>query len=174
MYKTTPTYIFIFFIALCFSPNTLAVKKASKDCLNLVQIKNEKLTIILDSIINHEMACEYYSPDLLFAVHTQIVGKSNDLMIGSVGFSIIRLGNEQGCFEYRGHLFIVYGQYLDNILFAKTDEKKKITYNKPNDNTNTEPSELILDIIEEDSFSFWVYEYIDGDFIFQVMHTYCD
>lgn len=175
MYKTTLIHIFAIFIALFVSSNTLALKKSSKDCLSLIQIKNEKLTIILDSIIYHEMACDYYRPDLMFSIHTQIIENTNALMIGAIGFSTIKLGNEQGYFEYRGHSFIVYGQHLDDAFFAKTDKRKAFAFYKPhNCSGKVESNELILDVIEDDSFSFWVYEYIDGDFIFQAIHTYCD
>jgi hypothetical protein len=171
MNKATLTHLFVIFIALCFSLNTLAEKKSAKDCLSLLQIKNEKLTIILDSIINHEMTCDYYRPDLIFSIHLQVIDGNKTLQIESIGFEKVRIGDEQGYFEYREHLFFVSGAYLEETLFVKTDKKKSFTYYQP---YNCEESnELILDIIEDDSFSFWIYEYIDCDFVFQEIHTYC-
>jgi hypothetical protein len=171
MSKATLTYIFVIFIALCFSLTTLAENKSAKDCLSLLQIKNEKFTLIIDSIIVHEMNCDYYRPSLIFSIHLQVIDGTHILQIESIGFEKVRIGGEQGYFEYREHLFFVSGAYLEETLFLKTDKKKSFTYYQP---YNCEESdELILDIFEDDSFSFWTYEYIDGDFIFQEIHTYC-
>jgi hypothetical protein len=174
MNKTTLTHIFAIFFVLFFSLTVLAEKKPAKDCLSLLQIKNEKLTIILDSIINHEMTCDYYSPGLILSIHLQVIDGTNIVQIETIGLEIFRIGDEKGYFEHRDHLFLVSGAYLDESLFVKTDKKKSITYFQPNNNDSVESDKLILDIIEDDSFSFWVFEYINGDFIFQEIHTYCE
>lgn len=174
MNKATLSYFFVILIALCFSLTTLAEKKSSKNCLSLIQIKNEKITIILDSVINHEMTCDYFSPGLIFSIHLQVIDGTDVLQIGSMGFEKIWIGDEQGYFEYREHLFFVSGAYIEETLFVKTDKKKSFTYFQPYNSDSVESDELILDIIEDDSFSFWVYEYINDDFIFQEIHTYCE
>ncbi len=174
MYKKTHIYIIAGFIALGLSLCSLSLKNLSDDTLELLEVKNEKLTTILDNIISHERGCDYYNPDLIFTIHSQFINDANILLIGSIGIETTRLGNELGCFEYQGHLFIVYGHRFDNTLFVATNKRKKMSYHIPVKDKCIENLELILEIIEDDTFSFWYYEYNEGDFVFLEKSTYCD
>jgi hypothetical protein len=176
MYKTTHIYIIAGFVALGLSLCSLSLNKLSDDTLELLEVKNEKLTTILDNIISHEMGCDYYKPDLLFAIHSQFINDTNILLIGSIGIETTRIGNELGCIEYQGHLFIVYGHRFDNTLFAATNKRKKMSYHIPNEMEDkcVETKKLNLEFIEDDSFSFWYYEYNEGNFVFVGKSTYCE
>ena len=161
---------------IVFSPHwhlcAYAENSSKADSLKLIQIKNEKLAIILDSIVNHELTCDYYRPGLMFSLNIRIEGETKIVQIESIGFEKVMIGDEQGCFEFREHLFFVCGAYIDETLFAKTDKKKKFLFYKPN--KFPDANKLILETIEDDSFSFWIYEYTDGDLIFQIKHTFCE
>jgi hypothetical protein len=174
MYKATHIFIITGFLVLGLSLCSLSLKNLSDDTLELLEVKNEKLTTILDNIISHERGCDYYSPDLLFAIHSQFINDTNILLIGAIGLETIKLGNELGLFEYQGHLFIVYGHRLDNTLFATTNKRKNMSYHIPRKNKYFENQELTLGFIEDDTFSFWYYEFNEGDFIFLEKSTHCD
>jgi len=174
MNKTTHIYIIAGFVALGLTLCSLSLNNLTDDTLELLEVRNEKLITILDNIINHEIGCDYYNPDLLFAIHSQFINDTNILLIGSIGIETTRLGNELGCFEYQGHLFIVYGYWLDNTLFVATNERKKMSYHIPSKDICIENQELTLEFIEDDTFSFWYYEYNEGDFVFLEKSTYCD
>jgi hypothetical protein len=161
---------FICFLFWGMTANIFAQGEPSKNYLNQLLIENEELTFIVDSILNYEKNCDYYSSDLLYAIHIHGQGGFSTLTIGAVGFKTIEIGNELGYFNHRSHVFIVYGYCLDNTLFSKSGKKKTFNYFKPNNRDN----EMIIYNIEDDSFSFWIYKYIQGDFVFQGLHTHCE
>ncbi|MPM94386.1 hypothetical protein SDC9_141532 [bioreactor metagenome] len=131
---------------------------------------------VLDSIIDFEAQCDYYSPNLVYSIGLKCEGKDTiNIQIGSLGYDIMKSKAHLGCFVYRGHLFVVSGRYLDKVLFYKTDERKIIEYYKSKGNIgNNQRNKIILDIIEDDSFSFWIYKYINGNMVFLNRYdTYC-
>lgn len=174
MYKTMHIYIMGVFLALGLFLCSLSLNNLADDTLKVLEVKNEKLITILDNIISHERGCDYSNPELLFAIHSQFINDTNILLIGAIGIETIRLGNELGLFEYQGHLFIVYGHRLDNTLFATTNKRKNMSYHIPSKDKYFENQALTLGFIEDDTFSFWYYEYNEGDFVFLEKSTYCD
>lgn len=160
---------FICFLFWGLTVNSFAQGEPSKNYLHLLLVENKELTFIADSILNYEKNCDYYSSELLYAIHIQEYTGFSTLTIGAVGFKTIQIGNELGYFNHRGHIFIVYGCYLDNTLFIKSGKKKYFNYFRP----ANRDSEMIIFNIEDDSFSFWIYKYIEGNFVFQDLHTHC-
>ena len=165
--------IFFLFISL-FSYSILSAKKLpSADSLRVLGIKNNELVHILDSIIEHEKKCDYYDSDMYFWIHFQSLGDTSIVQF-EAGFNKVKIGDEQGCFDHAGHLVFVCGEYLDKTIFFVTNKKKKYDYYNPKEKYNDTTEQLILDIIEDDTFSVWIYYYVNNNFTLKKMHTFCD
>ena len=142
---------------------------AENDSTTVLKIKNEIFLSILDSVINFEQKCDYYTSDLNFVI--------------SICYdSIISIGSEThitkdydfyGCFMIKDHTFFVRGISLPPSLFSLTDEKIVVEYYDSKETYDPNTGEVTFDIIEDDRFTFWWYKYIDGEFIFQGRHSYC-
>lgn len=167
-------YVVLIIIAvLCMSLKS--EKGSSVDSLEILQIKNENLLPILDSIVSHEKLCVYYTPDLYFSIRSLILNDTiTEFQVGAFGSMLIEFGdnNYKGCFKHKGHWFFVEGQELNKALFAKTNQKKAFVFYKPAWETNN--GEIILRVIEDDIFSFWIYYYVNNKLIFREMYDpYC-
>ena len=141
----------------------------------VIQIRNKNLLPILDSIIIHEKQCDYYTPNLIFSIQSRRVNNNTEYQIGSVGSWLIDFGskNYYGCFEYKGHRFVVGGQKLDSSIFTETTEIEQFVFLKPNENFKN--GGTVLNVIDDDTFSYWIYNYTDNKFIFKEMNdTYCN
>ncbi len=144
--------------------------------VGVLQITNERLLPILDSIIQHEKKCVYYSSDLVFSIHRQAVNDSiAEFQIGGIGSMLVDLGEDyyKGCFEHKGHTFLVVGQDVDTTIFADTDEQKEFRIYKTD--WVTDRGETVLIDFEDDQFSYWVYHYLDSSFYLKILSdTYCN
>lgn len=146
-----------------------------EECLTILQIKNEKLMPILDTILEHESYCDYYTQDLYFFIHDKIINDTIiEFQIGVYGSILIESGDDyyKGCFEYKGHWFFVTGEELNETVFIKTDQKKVFVFHKPGEITSD--GKVILRVIEDDTYSFWIYHYCNNVFLLKEMYdTYC-
>lgn len=168
----------IFYILIVVSVFSTSLKSETNKRvghIEILQIKDSNLLSILDSIVSHEKHCVYYTPDLYFSVCTRIMNDTiTEFEIGSAGSILIESDNNyyQGCFEYKSHWFFVKGQELTETVFAKTNRKKAFVFDKPN--RITSGGKIILNVIEDDRFSFWIYQYVDGMFSLKEMYDfYC-
>lgn len=144
--------------------------------VGVLQITNERLLPILDSIIQHEKKCVYYSSDLVFSIHRQAVNDSiAEFQIGGIGSILVDLGEDyyKGCFEYEGHWFLVTGKELDKTVFANADYKKEFVSYKTD--WVTDEGEIVLIDFEDDRYSYWIYHYNGEVFKFKSSSdTYCN
>ena len=149
------TLLILFIVNFFFLSSRADTNFYLSDTLCIMQIKNEKLFPILDSIIMYEKDCEYYNPKLLFSIQCRNV---NDtiimLQIGAFGSIIPKLNRDKGCFEFGGHLFFVRGDAY-NSIFENTNRKRHINYYIPEKN-------VVLE--EDDTYSIWIYRYYKNDF----------
>lgn len=145
----------------------------NKDTLDVLSIENQDLAKIFDKVIHHEKKCDYYNDSLFFSVHLQEKEGSLNVQIEPIGNRKIQLGNEKGCIEHQGHLFFVEGKNLDSTLFSITGKSKNIIYYKSENLIDSKTGEAILDVIEDDSFSIWVYRYVNQSFVLENHHTFC-
>lgn len=163
----------IIFIAFCTSLK--ADNDPRIDYLDILQINNEKLLPILDSIIKHERSCVYYTPSLYFSIGSRTVNDTvTEFQIGAFGSILVELGDSyyKGCFEHNGHWFFVRGEELKETVFIKTNQKESFAFYKQDGITSD--GKIILRVIEDDTFSFWIYYYADAEFIFKKMYDpYC-
>ncbi len=155
----------------CRPDQAVALRKVT-----VLKITNENLLPILDSIIQHEKKCVYYSSDLVFSIHRQAVNDSiAEFQIGGIGSMLVDLGEDyyKGCFEHKGHTFLVVGQDVDTTIFADTDEQKEFRIYKTD--WVTDRGETVLIDFEDDQFSYWVYHYLDSSFYLKILSdTYCN
>ena len=158
------------FYLLTFVCNFIQAK--DMDSLMVIKLQSSELQEILNDVIKHEKRCDYYDPKIIYKINIQLVNDDYRLQIGTVGSNLVQIGNESGCFTYQGHFFIIAG-LLPESLFAKTNHKKFIKYYKSKEGYDPETGEVILDLIEDDSFSYWNYLYKDRTFKLIEVLTYC-
>lgn len=150
------------------------------DTVEVWEIKDPTLLVKIDSFIDSEKRCEYYTPNLIIGIHIQnwegecfiTIGSDNKLGV------INNNGLIYGCFVYNGHYMEVMinpdvDRSIREHLFQKTTKTKNVKRFKIKDRYDPKSGEIIL-IDEDDSFSFWWYKYNDGKFTLQGRHTYCD
>ena len=144
--------------------------------VGVLQITNERLLPILDSIIRHEKNCSYYSPNLYFSIDKRVVNDTiAEFEIGGIGSLLVDLGEDyyKGCFEYEGHWFLVTGKKLDKTVFANADYKKEFVFYKTG--WVTDEGEIVLIDFEDDRYSYWIYHYNGEVFKFKSSSdTYCN
>ena len=129
--------------------------------VGVLQITNERLLPILDSIIQHEKKC----------VNDTIA----EFEIGGIGSLLVDLGEDyyKGCFEYEGHWFLVTCKELDKTVFANADYKKEFVFYKTG--WLTDEGEIVLIDFEDDRYSYWIYHYNGEVFKFKnSSDTYCN
>lgn len=155
----------------CCPDQAVALRKVT-----VLKITNENLLPILDSIIQHEKKCVYYSSDLVFSIDRQAVNDSiAEFEIGGIGSLLVDLGEDyyKGCFEYEGHWFLVTGKELDKTVFANADYKKEFVFYKTG--WVTDEGEIVLIDFEDDRYSYWIYHYNGEVFKFKnSSDTYCN
>lgn len=144
------------------TPNT-SIRDTS-DSLSILSITNNSFVPILNGIVDNEKQCSYYSKNLLFSIHFQTKDSETIIVIDSPGNRKIHIGDELGCFVFRDHLFFVSGERIDNTIFRKTNLRKKVNWYEPNEYNKKEGGKINLDMIEDDTFSLWVFNYKDNKF----------
>lgn len=166
MNKRIILYILLAIIAVfCMSLKPKEIKHI--DYVEILQIKNRNLLPILDSIIDHEKHCVYYRPDLYFSINSRTENDTITVHIEGFAF-LIKKTDYKGCFEYKGHWFFINGQEIYKNVFAKTNKKKAFEFHKPA--YITDDGKLVLVVYEDDSFCYWIYYYINNEFIFNMMY----
>jgi len=160
------------FVLLLFNIIFCMSLKAEKiDSVAIVQIKNKNLLPILDSIVSYEKQLVYYTPKLYFSIRSRIIDDTLiEFQIASFGSILVEIGNNdryKGCFEHNGHWFFVTGQEFNESVFIKTNQKKAFMFRKPVEYTSD--GRMILNVIEDDRYSNWIYHYVNDDFILEVM-----
>ena len=125
-----------------------------------LNINNNELETALDSIINEEKKCGYYSYGLMFGITINQVEDNAHLVIDYFLDKNIALGlNPYGYFYHKKHLFFVDGDVSDQLL-NKTNKKKDFKYleydptYKPKDGENRK-----IFVFTDDSFSQWEFLY---------------
>ncbi|GHT48096.1 hypothetical protein AGMMS49965_26290 [Bacteroidia bacterium] len=164
--------IFVLFFGILLFPVD-ADGKNGKNVSDSLCVVNEILISILDNIVIHESHCEYYTPQLIFNIKLQ---HNNYILIGTIGNRILKASDNLGCFEYKNHLFVVDGNSLDTRLFSKTEKKKHAIFSKSKTGYDKKSKRWTFDIdaIQDDSYSYWYYKYVNNEFIYQWSSTFCD
>jgi hypothetical protein len=140
--------------------------------VGVLQIVNNDLVVVLDSIVDHEKQCEYYSSNLLFSIWIH----DKKFTIGSIGERIKNSKNILGCFVYKNHLFFVEGKYLNDTLLKRTKQKMKYCFAVSKTGTDPKTGIMFIDSmdLQDDSYSYWVFIYENSHLVFQEKQTYCE
>jgi hypothetical protein len=145
--------------------------------INLIElnINDNKLDDVLDSIISQEKKCNYYNCDLVFGITINKSEEDAYLVIDSLLDENIALGlNPYGYFYYDKHLFLVDGD-MESQLLDKTKKNKKFKYleydptYKPK---NGEKKKIF--VFTDDSFSQWEFLYRNQKLLLQKKTSSCD
>ena len=148
--------------------------------VTLLEVCDSILLSNLDRFVEFEKQCEYYSPELVFLIfiHPQedyyLIDIASDNGLGIMDDEDIIYGG----FIYKGHYVEVSTNKYVNVslkkkFFKRTNQTKEVKRYKPFDGFD-KMGNLILESIEDDSFSFWVYQYSNNEFFLKEMYTYCN
>ena len=143
--------------------------------LHKLKISKDKLSDILERIVQHERNCYYYNSKLSFSIY---VSENEDILsvtIASIDDLNILLSNEAyGYFKFEKHIFIVRG-INSHAFFSITDDKKIFKFFDYSDES-FQPKEgetPILYFLVNDRFSQWKYNYKNEDFTVDEISTFC-
>ena len=129
------------------------------------------MIVILDSIVEHEKRCDYYNSGLIFSIGFY----GGDIVsIGTIGKRIAKSESIMGCFYYKKHLFFVEGR-LYETLFKKTSQRMQYNFAVSQSGIDPKTGVFFMDSMDmqDDSYSYWTYTYIDNKFIFIGSSTFC-
>ena len=75
-----------------------------KDTVTILKVEDKKLLSILDSLMIFEQNCEYYTSNLKFNIHIQLIKKGKLITLSSMS-GLSTLGSEHvfGCFFLNGY-----------------------------------------------------------------------
>ena len=173
MNKVRGTLVVLLFI------NTLIMYGQHKEKtmeLAKIEVKRENFKSILNSLIQHEKICDYYSPDLLFVINIKKKSVHTSILIESIDDKNIALDLKPYGYFYRGnHLFLVVGDKLDCLL-SITEIKNEFEYLEYDifyEEYNDE-GQRILRVILDDSFSQWEFSYSGKNLILTKQNTACE
>ena len=173
MNKVRGTLVVLLFI------NTLIMYGQHKEKtmeLAKIEVKRENFKSILDSLIQHEKICDYYSPDLLFVINIKKKSEHTSILIESIDDKNIALDLKPYGYFYRGnHLFLVEGDELDCLLRITEikNEFEYLEYDIFYEEYNDE-GQRVLRVILDDSFSQWEFSYSGENLILRKQNTACE
>jgi hypothetical protein len=174
--------IILFFLIGIFDTDAQCEKKTAY----LISLKVKEMSIfpILDSIVEHEKKCSYYSSDLIFSISMR---KFTDyfacpefydcyiMVIHAVpdrnlAFSLKR----GGYFYYKNYLFVVDGKHF-NVFFDTLPEHKSFIYYEFNMNkvTHDKKGRMLLYVLD-DSPSNWEYIFYENKWLLHGYGSICD
>lgn len=141
-----------------------------------LSIEEENFLSILDSILIHEKACDYYDCELLFSINIRKSKEAIFLSITSETDRNILLGlNPYGFFYHHNHLFVVQGEQCEDI-FSTCGTKRPFKYkdySHPDFQSKKGEKVTIYDFTD-DSFSQWHYWYVNRKFVLEEKSTSCN
>jgi hypothetical protein len=149
-----------------------AKKKYDYGSVDVIKISNKALYVILDSIIEHEKRCDYYSSNLLF----DIMILDEKILIGSIGERIKKSKSIIGCFFYKNHLFFVDAKCLNKDLFYETEYKLQYPFTISQTRIDSKTKVMFIDTLDmqNDSYSYWTFIYKNNNFVLYEKSTYCE
>ena len=149
----------------------LALIKSEIDSVPSVEPVNKAFLSILEKVIESEKKCSYYSQELMFIIHFQTIDSKKTIQIESIK-EVLKLGNELAGFVLNEHIILIVGENLDESIFKRNVGRIGVNFFKSLEE-NQGTNDVVLDIIEDDSFSVWILENNEN---FDVIDTfsYCE
>lgn len=133
--------------------------------LEILHVDNKLLEPILDSIIEYDSHCDYYSPDLMYDIRVRSFKDTVDeYYIAAFGLVLFDMGDNyyNGCFEHKGHWFVVKWEEQSKTVFSNTNQKKEFILDNAEEKDKN--GNMVLRLYEDDSFSFWIYHCVHNIF----------
>jgi len=146
----------------CLMARSQNVRNQFEESLPVLNIVNDRLYNILDSLIINDRKCDFYDSNLVYTIHIK-KEKYFDLIQFSSNHKLIKLGKELGCFTYNNHTVLVSGDNNEK-LFRITKRKVYFKYYKPSGGIDARGN-VIIDIYEDDTNTQWNYKYVAGALI---------
>jgi hypothetical protein len=149
------------------TPNDLIQERE----MSILEVIHPELQQILTSYIEHEKRCSYYSDELIFHLLFYEYENVIEVHISSSNiYPIVYQSNEYGVLLHHHHLIIVQGIYV-NDLFNDTDKTRILKFY----NSDRMTWEELYDLADDDeSYTFWVYKYVNNEFVLYGKQSFCD
>ncbi len=151
------------------------------DTVTVLRLRDSTIVAKIDSFIEFEKQCDYYRPDLIIGIHIQTWEDGYFITLGSDnGLGVVKDKRViYGGLMYDSHYVEVrintdVDTTIKNQLFQKTDKEKAVKRYKPFNGYDSKEDIVVLESIEDDSFSFWRYFYEEGIFKIHNRHTFCE
>jgi hypothetical protein len=142
--------------------------------LKCLEVKNEGLSLVLDSILTNEKKCTYFNNKLIFVINVKKLGKNSLLQIESIKDKNIAIDqNSYGYFNFKNHLFFVGGEFSYD-LFTDSKKLKKFNYLDYDPRYQENNSNVVITVFTDDSFSQWEFIFVKGQFILKSKSTNCE
>ena len=142
-----------------------------------VELTNNKLKYLLDTIFTYEKKCIYYNDSLLLGIN--IRQDPENKKIYSLQFetqtdkhTMFRSGplGVLAYFEFEEHICLIY-YHIPDDLFTLTDCTNTFYYQYNSSKCNTN---INVGSFENDKFSQWLYYFYDNEFHFYARYSNCD
>ena len=116
---------------------------------------------MLDNVLTTDAQESYYRKDFNYGITFFSDQHGNDcIQIEAIGRRVLKNGNEFGVMTYKGHIFIFYGKKNNKVNITE----KKVPFDFAVNQTQVlKGGTLLLDGIENDSFSTWIFRYDDDE-----------
>lgn len=154
--KRNIKYFLLLLILFAINWNFIIGQKSE---LPILKCKNEKVNFILDSLFNHEKNMAYYDSDIDYYIDLQKKDTSIIMSIGSF-HNIIKTGSEKGIYQYCEDTVIVSG--FIEPLFEIQNETISYNFYEPQVHEISDSSEVLIDIYEDDSYTYWNFLITNG------------
>jgi hypothetical protein len=140
-------------------------KDPKKRNLPVLYVDNAKITEILDSLIKSDKLKEYYSDSLFYSITIRKL--SDNFLFTFTSTKLLGFRNtEQGVFKFKNHLVVVCSGNFESIesFFSKTNSEYEVRFHQFNNRITTK-GEVILELIEDDTYDIWGFVYKNNKFI---------
>lgn len=130
--------------------------KTTREYLPEIQVDSAFFSM-LDNVLTAESHESYYRKDFNYGITFFADQHGNNcIQIEAMGRRVLKNGIEFGLMTYKGHTFIFYGKKNDKMI--KITERK-VPFDFAVDQTQVlDDGTLLLDSIENDSFSIWIFQ----------------
>lgn len=142
---------------------SLQVKDSNIFELTYLEVKNEQIFQILDTVIEFEKKCDYYDEDIFFVIRKEEHSPyPNSYRFGADLYlhASLELNKIEGFFFHKNHLVLV--KTVDTSLYSRHMTMQFFS------------EELRTEFFPDDRGSSWIYSYENNHFTFKKLFTYCE
>lgn len=169
--------IFIFLLIVNYGFSKKVIKEIE---LVEFEITDSSLINVIDSFINNEKVCEYFSKDLTLNIDIcNLNGKIGEgcsdsdsltIMISSITDEDLLYSGAIGFINFKGHIITIF-HVATNKLFKPLPNKRKFKYE-----VSMEINDKVQDVvylIDDDSYTYFIYIFVNGRIILESKMPHC-